>query len=160
MTDINYKLDEAAEAITNAYYLSIQEQIGQDDGGVASIFENGQFKNAIARPIVAQLVGSDHSDENFEKVERIFDYEFITSQIEKKWDCPSAVNLYNGEDLKTLAKTATETINKAIQREFPDYLGISSDLEKAINEVTRSYVETEMSYDEPEDDLTSAGPGM
>jgi len=51
MTDLEYQIDEAAEAITNAYYFTIQEQIGQEDGGIASMFEfesDGKFKDEIA----------------------------------------------------------------------------------------------------------------
>lgn len=119
MTDLEYKLDEAAEAITNTYYLSVQEQIGQDDGGVASMFESGgEFKDEIARPVVTQLIGNDHSDESFAKVEKIFDYKFITSQIEKRWDRPSGVNMDNNEDIEAISKATIETLNKAIQKSF------------------------------------------
>ncbi|WP_315920938.1 hypothetical protein [Mesorhizobium sp. SP-1A] len=158
MTDLDHKLDDAAEAITNAFYLSVQEQIGQDDGGIASIFESGgMFKDEIARPIVTQLIGNDHSDESFAKFENIFDYKFITSQIDKRWKRPSDVNLDNGEDLEAISKNTVEVLNKAIQKEFPDYPGINSELALSLGEVTSSYVKLENSYDE---DAEPAAPSM
>lgn len=158
MTELDHQLDEAAETITNAYYYTVQEQIGQDDGGLASIFESGgEFKDEIARRTVEQLIGSNHSDENFEKIERIFDDKFIKSQIEKRWGRPSDVSLDNGEDIKAISTTTVNVLNKAIQKEFPDYPGLDSEQVLSLGQVTGSYVKLENSYDE---DAEPAAPGM
>lgn len=161
MTSIDYELDDAAEAITNAYYLSVQEQIGQQDGGPASMFESGdEFKDEFARPIVRQLIGSERSEETFAKIDRIFDYKFITSQIEKKWEHALHVDLDSGEDLKTISKTTAEVLNKAIQKEFPDYPGLTSEQEISLSRLTKKYVEFEKCFDAPDEDDEPAAPGM
>jgi hypothetical protein len=161
MTDLEYQLDEAAEAITNAYYFTIQEQIGQEDGGIASMFEfesDGKFKDEIARPVVTQLIGDNHSDEIFEKFEKIFDCKFIKSQIEKRWSRPSDVNVDNNEDIETISKATFGILNKAIQKEFPHFQGLDESSGISLNRVTSAYVKQENSFDA--NDTPATTPGM
>lgn len=159
MTDLEYQIDEAAEAITNAYYFTIQEQIGQEDGGIASMFESdAKFKDEIAGQVVTQLIGNDHSDEIFQKIEKIFDYKFIEAQIEKRWSRPSDVNVDNNEDIETISKATFAILNKAIQKEFPHFPGLDESKENSLNRITSAYVKQEISFDAHDTPATT--PGM